>query len=182
MKKIKLQNDDSMNWGIISGPMDGDIDLGESGLLDESGLMDESGNVSQISEGYEYVYLTIENAIFIRWVLIWSSGNLTGHSLISYKIEIDDGGNPLESGYLGDPLLNTDPEHYELDRYQVNSVGVTDGGQITGSCSADYTYYPCGRYKVEGMQNGINCTPEHKHASISFNFTIPTNEEENDED
>ena len=177
MSKIKLQNDEAMNHGIVSGPMDGEIDLDESGMLDDSGLMDDSGYVPQIMADYEYVELAIENTIFIRWVVMWSSGDLTGNNLITIRMDIDDGCNPMASGDLGDPIVNGDPKHYELVRYQVNSVGLSAQGQISGSCSAEYIHYPCGKEITEGEENGVDCTPEYRYTSKMFDIVIPTNEE-----
>ena len=179
MSKIKLQNDEAMNHGILSGPMDGEFDLDESGILDDSGQI-ESGYIPQITAGYEYFEMNIKNAIFIRYVIMWSDGDLTGTHLVNVRIALDDGCNPMASGDLGDPIVNAGPEHYELIRQQVNSIGIIDGGQITGSCSAEYKYYPCGKQKITGEENGINCTPEYKYHSQMFNVVVPRNDQDED--
>jgi len=109
---------------------------------------------------------------------MWNSGNLTGNNLASVRILLDDGCNPMESGNLGDPIVNNDTEHYKLERYQINNIGVSDGGQISGSCTVEYTKYPCGKKKTEGEENGIKCTPEYKYYSQLLNIVIPTNGDE----
>ena len=147
-------------------------------ILDDSGLMDDSGNLPQIYDGYEYFEVVVEEVIFIRNVVMWNSGNLTGNNLTSVRIALDDGCNPMESGNLGEPIVNKDSDHYKLERHQINNVALTDGGQISASCTVDYIHYPCGKKKQTGMENGIDCTPEYKYYSQLFNFVIPTNEEE----
>ena len=101
MSKIKLQNVNSMNHGIANGPMDGELDLGESGILDDSGMMDDSGNVPQIYDGYEYFQVVVEDAIFIRYVVMWNSGNLTGNNIASVKMICSDDGNVERIEYKG---------------------------------------------------------------------------------
>lgn len=179
MSKIKLQNVNSMNHGIANGPMDGELDLGESGILDESGMMDDSGNVPQIYDGYEYFQVVVEDAIFIRYVVMWNSGNLTGNNIASVKISLDDGCNPMESGNLGEPIVNADPDHYDLIHHQINNIAIIGGGaQITGSCTVEYIYYPCGKMQQSGSMCGRDCTPKDKFYSQLLNIVIPTNEEE----
>ena len=40
--------------------------------------------------------------------------------------------------------------------------------------------YPCGKQKITGEENGINCTPEYKYHSQMFNVVVPRNDQDED--
>lgn len=139
MSKIKLQNVNSMNHGIANGPMDGELDLGESGILDESGMMDDSGILNDFIPGYAYEIIKFE-AFEVRLILWW------GRTLVTAHIQIDDGtAEVLTSGDLGDPIYNLDENHYVLHNVSQGDYNVVGIKSIATTLNFDYTHYPCGK-------------------------------------
>lgn len=166
MSKIKLQNDASQNQGVVSGPMDGEIDLDESGMLDDSGLLDDSGILNDFTPGYAFTGLS-HDAFNIRFIAWWY------HTLSSGRIKIADGEYPegfVVSGDMGIPVENCDEEHYEL-------ISVTQGNDYTSgidtistSVTLDYIHYPCGK----GNTIKAECQPRHCHIILPVVFNIPS--------
>lgn len=179
MKKIKLENMQSINACLTKPSSDGQRShngnefLDESGAIDESGLIDNSGYIYDAQTGYEYVY-AIVGAISVRYVIIWQRyrNNATA------SIALDDGtNNPYASGDLGEPITNTNNDNYAFVRQQINTVGITGTGSITSSWTIEYTYFPCGRNCTIGEE----CEPQYRYASGIIQFNIPPYQEEDEE-
>ena len=82
MKKIQLENRPFIENGSISGPLDNQLNLDESGLLNESGLLDNSGALDPDYEGEGVIAgsgsLRIEApGISFLINLSWTNGGVT---------------------------------------------------------------------------------------------------------
>lgn len=179
MKKIKLENMQSINACLANSPLDGLRNrdgnelLDESGTIDESGLIDNSGYIYDVQTGYEYDNAIVD-AISVRYVIIWQRyrNNATA------SIALDDGtNNPYASGDLGEPITNTDTDRYEFIRQQINTVGITGTGSFSASWTIEYLYFPCGRDCTIGEE----CEPERRYASGIIQLNIPPYQEEDEE-
>lgn len=163
MSKIKLQNDASLNQGIVSGPMDGEIDLNESGMLDDSGLMDDSGVLNDFIPGYTYEVISFE-AFEVRLILWW------GKTLVTAKIQIDDGTADVQtSGNLGDPIYNLNEHYYDLNSVTMGDYYVVGVKSIATTLHFDYTRYPCGKDCLEPEE----CFPIRNTPTVPVCVNIP---------
>ena len=166
MSKIKLQNDASLNQGVVNGPMDGEIDLNESGMLDESGLLDDSGILNDFTPGYAFTNL-IHEAFNIKFIAWWYQ------TLASGRIKIVDGDYPAGfevSGDMGNPIENNDEEHYELNYVTQGNEYTVGVNTISTSVTIDYIHYPCGKENTEEEE----CKPRQCHFIVPFTFNIPS--------
>ncbi len=162
MKKVQLKNKSSINKGSVSGPMGDEMTLNERGLLD-----DNSGSVEESFHGYGYYYARAANgAITVRYLITW----IRTETSFGGNITLDDGNNPDQSGYMGEPITNSDPEHYELILQQINNVGTIGSGTLTGSWTISYYYYPKGK-SVDDQEF------KTKYNSDSITFQVPSYED-----
>lgn len=176
MKKVKLQNMQSMSQLTSHGPLDRSLNLNEngrlndSGVIDESGIIDISGLVYDVQTGYDYTYATVES-ISVRYVIIWHRSRTDFNATIS----LDDGTtNPYASGYIGDPITNTDTDHNEFVKQRIQTAGTSGTGTFTASWTIEYIHYPCGR----DCTIGPDCTPKYRYASGIITFEVPPYVEE----
>lgn len=125
MKKVQLKNKSSINNGSVSGPMGDEMTLNERGLLD-----DNSGSVEESFHGYDYYYARAAGgAITVRYLITW----IRTKDTFSGNIALDDNINPDQSGFVGDPIVNSDPVHYKFIRQELYAVGTSGVGTLTGS-------------------------------------------------
>ncbi len=179
MSKIQLKNVSNMNQGIPAGPLDGKLNmreagaLNESGMLDDSGLIDESGFWEQV-DGYDYVTVNVES-ISLRYLVMWSGGNYVGSDIVNPFIILDDIiFNPYATGNLGEPITNSDPDHYEFVCQQVNEYSVTDHHIIDGSATVEYLKYPKGKSHI----NEDGGQPITRYACPNITYAVPVPEDE----
>lgn len=165
MSKINLQNVSSMNQGLANGPMDGEINLDESGVLDDSGLMDDSGILNDFTPGYDF--MTLIHVVFhIRFFIWWYQTLVTA----GMKIVDDEYPSGFEvSGDMGVPVENTDEYHYELHYVTQGNVYTSGINTISSTVTIDYTHYPCGR---DCIDEGC-CKPVHCHVNVPVVYNIP---------
>lgn len=185
MKKVKLQNMQAIGKIKMNGPLDGTLNLNENGILNDSGVIDDSGSIDnsgsiipsgfidEEQHGYEYEYATV-GGISVRYVIIWHRSRKDFYA----DMYLDDGTtNPYASGYIGDPITNSDPEHYEFINQRIQVTGVSALGTFSASWTIEYLYFPYGRECTISEE----CQPQHKYASDMISFQVPPyieNEEE----
>lgn len=162
MKKVQLKNKSSINKGSVSGPMGDEMTLNERGLLD-----DNSGSVEESFHGYDYYYARAAGgAITVRYLITW----IRTKDSFSGNIALDDNINPDQSGYMGEPITNSSPEFYTFIRQQINTVGTSGVGTLTGSWTITYYYYPEGK-SVDDQDF------KTKYNSDSITFQVPSYED-----
>lgn len=133
MKKVKLQNMQSISHPISRGPLDRSLNLYENGMLNDSGIIDESGFIGQIFRGLGYCIVGA-NAIQVRYVCVW----IRSQESYGGEISLDDGSNPDASGYIDDPITNNDPDLYQYVSQNISGIGIDGRGSITASWSIQY--------------------------------------------
>ena len=133
MKKVKLQNMQTMSHPISRGPLDSSLNLNENGMLNDSGIIDESGNIGQIFRGLGYCIAGV-NAIQVRYVCVWTRSQESYSGVFS----LDDGSNPDASGYISDPVTNNDPDLYQYVSQSISDTGIDGLGSVTASWSIQY--------------------------------------------
>ena len=195
MKKIQLKNVVPMDGctsespNMVSQYFD-DSGFWGSGFWLDSGFWDESGNVFDIEQGFAYTYFTVEQnppmyhdesgnynpdlntAISIRYIIMWSDGNIVEGYPIRVHVCFDNGMIlDDESGNLGE-AIKVDEYKYTLNRHQVLTYTLTGYDRslrISGSYSIEYTFYPKGKDHTDD-EGGA---PVDKNKIGLFYFMIP---------
>ena len=174
MKKNQLENLASIDEFNSESPVMDFIHSNDSGFdfdsgIDISGLVDESGVLYDVRGGCEYYFVEVYSsnpdyyhqvAFRVRFVIIWTSGNITLPPAIRIHAAFDDGSlhNPFASGDMGNPVDYWDYEHYQHVRsYMDGEILEWDGKDLTikGGYNITYKYYPAGRgthYEVLNTQ------------------------------
>ena len=163
MKKVKLQNMQSMSQLTSHGPLDRSLNLNENGMLNDSGVIDESGIIGQIFRGIDYSMVGV-NAIQVRYVCVWT------RTMESYygNISLDDGSDPDASGCLGDPIINNDSDLYQFVNQSIDETGTSGSGTITASWSLFYKSRRRNPWTHEYEPW------EDRFASGTMNFVVPS--------
>lgn len=196
MSKIQLKNVGSMDEFASGAPVMQSSYTDDSGLFDdsgfwnESGWWDDSGDIYDVKGGYEYYYVNVPNdrpnyynepAFSVRFIIMWTSGNITAPPAIRVHAACDDGTlfNPFSSGIMGNPIEYWDDEHYEHKKSYMDGV-ILDGYDtlltIRGGYNITYKFY---RY---GKSESNSYTLKNQNAP--FEFVIPASyirKEEEDE-
>jgi len=163
MKKVKLQNMQSMSMPKFQGPLDGSLNLNENGLLNDSGVIDESGNIGQVFKGLAYNEIGV-NAIQVEYVCVWTRTEQSYGGVVS----LNDGSNPDASGYSIEPITNSDPDFFRFLSQYVDEVGTFGTGTVAA------TWHICYEYREwDSLQNKY--TPwEQRFAYGTMNFSVPS--------
>ena len=168
MSKIQLKNVSKMNQGIPAGPLDGTLNMREAGALNESGMLDDSGLIDDSGLwllGAEYGYANAEVGPFtLRYLVMWKIEDISGEASIRFYARLDDDdAKQYTSGDFGDPVSNSDPEHYDYSQQTLDSYCLSNGRFIEGNCTVYYNYYPYGKYGSNVSSSSYG----------SFSFAIP---------
>lgn len=141
MKKIKLENMQSISIGSVAGPLDSQINLDESGLLNDSGLIDDSGIVEPDIEpdsvfagnGSLTVTTPLPHMITFSVHVSWTEGTISRPSTSVITI------NSCSPEELVESVYATWQGHYSISviiyYYVVNPEGERTIAQILGNYS-----------------------------------------------
>ena len=119
----------------------------DSGFWDESGIWDESGDIFDVKGGcyiYEVEYEPLNPAFVVRFLIVWSYGNIILPPPIRARIALNDNSidNPYNSGELIDPYTIYDYEHYKINdarAYDTQIENINREVHIKGRYTINYT-------------------------------------------
>lgn len=172
MKKMQLKNVASMD-DYTSGSQNMALSyVDDSGLWNDSGILDESGNLYDVEGGYDYYVVEHPNTVpwfLVRFIIVWSSGNLKQSPAVQVSCGWDDGTipNPFASGDAPDPVTYINTRNYEVTNVRVTSLGIS---HLEDGIHVNVTYVIYYDYDQDDITIGNHII--HQHQTGSFHYLI----------